>query len=123
MKILSTFIFALLLLSCSKTDDEDLKCYSFDIRQCRTDLFADFVSENESLETRESQMKAWLESENYEVKSIKLVEGFHQAVCEACDICPQEDRYFIQIDLEKTDANPDELRLFNYTEEPCGDHF
>ena len=111
-----------IILSCDK-DDNNRVCYSFDVRQCQTDEFADSVPESESEEMRELKMKQWLDDEGFDVKEVKLVLDFHNAVCEACDTCPQGDRYYIQV--TNADENPDvsTLRLLNYVEVSCDEFF
>lgn len=112
----------LYFVGCDKEAFES-SCYSFDIRQCQTDGFASEVPESDPVNQREKKMEAWLEDAGYKVEEIKLLVNFHAAVCEACDVCPQGDRYFIRV--KDSDDNPDaeELRLLNFEATPCGDAF
>jgi len=112
----------LAFVSCDKEELESL-CYSFDIRQCQSDGFASDVPESDPVDQRESKMKVWLEDSGYEVEEIKLLVNFHDAVCEACDICPQGDRYFIRVKDSEDNPDAEELRLLNFEETPCGDAF
>lgn len=98
----------------------DSACYSFDIRQCQTDLFADEIPETDSKSERETKMKNWLKDQDVFVENINLVIGFHEAVCEACHVCPQGDRYFIQV---FGTAEFSTLELLNLEEEACCDIF
>ena len=98
----------------------DAYCFSFDIRQCQTDIFASLIPESDSKKNREQKMSEWLESLNFEVDDVLLELNFHEAVCEACNVCPQGDRYFIQ--LNKTN-NLDNLNLLNLTTEDCCEIF
>lgn len=111
------------LTSCHKNDNEQV-CYSFDIRQCQTDLFAQDVPESDSKQLRESRMKQWLEEQGVStIRKITLDLGFHDVVCEACDICPQGDRYYIQLDEDSPAPDAAALRLLNFEEKNCSDIF
>ena len=122
MKFLMLLV-SMLMLSCSDNDccvNIETGCYSFDIRQCQTDGFADAVDIGGSVEARERTMKTWLESQNFEVVDIKLTEGFHEAVCEACDVCPQGDRYFVKIvEIDTVLGLAEELRLLSFEKTDC----
>ena len=85
--------------------------HAFDVRQCQADLFADAVSESEDRETREEQLKDWFELQGVDVHEIDLELDFHEAVCEACDVCPTGDRYFIQVDFNEQLDQYDLLNL------------
>ncbi len=113
---------SLFFIACGKNDD-DLLCFSFDIRQCQTDLFANEISENDEIGLRESKMHAWLKSNDIDVENVKLVINFHDAVCEACDVCPQGDRYYIKYNSNGNSSFSDSLKLLNFSEENCGDFF
>jgi hypothetical protein len=113
----------IVMVSCDKEDENHI-CYSFDIRQCQTDLFKDKISENETQENREILMEEWLEEQGLEIESVLLEINFHMAVCEACDVCPQGDRYFIQIEDEtKHSEILDTLRLLNLEKDTLCDKF
>jgi hypothetical protein len=108
MKIIYIFLLSVLMFSCKDDnccDIIDFECYSFDIRQCQTDEFADEISESESQEERESLMKSWLSDKGFRVEKVKLELDFHDAVCEACHVCPMGDRYFIQVSLKGDTSN------------------
>lgn len=123
MKKILSFILFISFLSCGDDDCSklnDSECISFDIRQCQTDLFADEIDENGSQEERENQMTAWLLENSIDVENVKLELNFHEAVCEACDVCPQGDRYFIQYSLG---SSLESLNLLNVTSEDCCDLF
>ena len=100
MKFIYVFLLTVFMFSCKEDPcciQIDFDCYSFDIRQCQTDEFADEIAESESQSLRESLMKSWLTDNGFAVEKVKLEEGFHENVCEACDICPQGDRYYMQV--------------------------
>ncbi len=122
MKLI-TILCVLFLTACSDKECcvfPDTTCYSFDVRSCSTDLFANAVTEDASIGDREQKMIEWLTTENIEVTEIKLVVGFHEAVCEACDICPMGDRYFIGLFEEISLSKAEKLRLLSFqVEEDC----
>ncbi|MBT8191455.1 MAG: hypothetical protein KJO29_13575 [Bacteroidia bacterium] len=122
MKVVVIIFTLLLSFSCNKDCPQliDSTCYSFDIRQCQTDSFSDAVPETDTRSDREIKMKAWLESKNIFLEKIRLEISFHDAVCEACHVCPQGDRYFIQ---EFGGGNIYDLDLLNLAEETCCDIF
>ena len=123
MKILYFLLFVGLGFTACDKDDENLSCFSFDIRQCQTDLFADDVPESDSQRDREDKMKEWLESKGYDVKKVKLHLNYHDAVCEACHVCPQGDRYFVQKNNSEAEESPETLQLLSYEEISCDDAF
>jgi len=118
------FCFALFLISCN--DDKeccvlpDTECFSFDVRQCQSDEFAEQVPENESIEMRENLMLSFLSEKGFAVQQVKLVENFHLAVCEACDICPMGARYFINVNVQSNNLTlGEELRLLSFESDDC----
>ncbi len=132
MRIHSLIIASIFLVSCISCGNDDEKayclkhddayCFSFDIRQCRTDLFAGFVQEDDNIEARQSNMKIWLENQNYKIEDIKLELQVYDAVCQACDVCPTGDRYTVYAYGQKGTAY-DTLNLLSVTTEDCCDIF
>ena len=125
MRLLLIFSIVAFFASCSDSENDclhpiDSVCFSFDIRQCQTDGFADSVSENGTVEERENGLKDWMESQNIFLEDVKLVTNFHEAVCEACHVCPQGDRYYIQLIAQ---TGLEDLDLLNLEEVECCDHF
>lgn len=103
-------------------DDSESVCFEFDQRQCAMDDWAELVPLSDSKSERESKMTAYLLLQDIKVKEIDLVINFHEAVCEACGVCPEADRFFIKIpveDLEKIEA----LDLLNGAAVDCNDFF
>ncbi|WP_235299170.1 hypothetical protein [Portibacter marinus] len=98
--------------------DNDL-CYEFDRRQCDGDEWSDIVPLGDSADDQETKMKAYLEDKGIDIEDITLVQNFHEFVCEACVVCPQGDRFFIQI-VDEEDVNIlEELELLNFEEAAC----
>ncbi len=121
--VIFLFLLTNLCFKCTcKDDGESGICYEFDQRQCAGDEWAEIVPQNEIKEQREKKMEAYLESKNIAIKEVLLVEGFHEAVCEACFICPEEDRFFIRLTKEDL-SKLQELDLLNLAEIDCADVF
>lgn len=129
MKKVSVLLIVLLLLtgfsSCefwTALKNEDAVCYEFDQRQCGTDEWAELVPLNDSNSERETKMKAYLITKGIAVIDVKLDPDFHEAVCEACDVCPEEGRFFVKFvgeDLQEFEA----LMLLNSAAIDCKDEF
>lgn len=113
------FLFNACHSACGCDVDPDRVCYAFDIRQCDTDVFSEDVSIAGSREAREDDLASWLEAQGIDVISVDLVIGFHQVVCEACDVCPQGDRYFIEIMDEFTTDELESFRFLNLDKRRC----
>jgi hypothetical protein len=110
------------LIQCCEKNEEEGICYEFDQRQCAGDDWSDVVPINDSKVQRQQKMKAFLLDQGIEVQEVSLVENFHEAVCEACFICPEEDRFFVRFnedDLSKLE----ELDLLNFAAVDCEDTF
>ena len=114
-------LFVSICLQCQPKDENTI-CFEFDQRQCAGDEWADLVPINDSKKDREKKMLSYLKSKNIEVKEIKLVVGFHEVVCEACFICPEQDRFFVKID-EEDELDFVELDLISSAKVDCGDVF
>lgn len=121
-------LFCIILFSCdSKTANtincDESTCYGFDIRQCGMDIFSDNIT-GTSKEDRELQMQQWLFNQNISA-DIHLEEMFYESVCEACQVCPEVDRYFVKI-LNSNSGHVErleELGLFNLELQNCKDYF
>jgi len=117
-------IFALLLMTAACTDRvccelPDEYCYSFDVRQCQTDLFAEAVVEDGSQADRESQMRAWLGEQDLNINDVQLKVQYLEGVCEACDVCPMGDRYFLRTYEPNLDVQVNSLQLLNFEKIDC----
>ncbi len=124
MKLVIAVLITLLSVGCFPLNEPpcpqsiDLRCFKFDIRQCQMDIFAPMIPESESIESREAKMKIWLESNGARIDKIRLILNYHEAACEACDRCPQGDKYVIMI-ISTTVPNIDSLKILNFEEADC----
>ena len=109
-------------IACDWCVDDEKICFEFDQRQCSGDVWAELVPINDEEEEREEKMKLYLESLGFTVFEVDLVVGYHTAVCEACNICPEEDRFFVQIDINEQSAF-EELDYLNSAVIDCRDAF
>lgn len=113
-------VFPFLFASCDSSDiKENRYCYGFDERQCETDLYASSVPFNEDNSQREADMLTWLKSQNIEVTRVELNPNFHEAVCEACHVCPLGARFYIYSESELDGSIAVDLQLLHFEEESC----
>ncbi len=134
MQLLQISIFSILifLMSCGEQTSNssspcDLgSCLGFDIRQCGEDVFSDEVLTTANIDDQTEQMVAWLLSNSIDVQ-VKLVENYYEAVCEACYICPESNRFFVQnkegMSASETKDKLEALELFNLKVEDCQEIF
>ena len=109
--------------ACDKSDaNENTVCYFFDQRQCAGDDWAEIIAENQSWTERERAMKSYFESKDIEVEDLFIEPLFHEAVCEACFVCPEQHRFFIKISEECKNVL-EGLELLNLGEGACEDLF
>ncbi|GLR16618.1 hypothetical protein [Portibacter lacus] len=118
---LSLFLLVNLCFQCDCDNDdlEDVSCFEFDQRQCAGDEWANEIPISDTEEVREQKMKTYLESKDIEVNSVNLVLNYHDGVCEACYICPEEHRFFVEINKEDQ-GKLEELDLLNLGFSDCG---
>jgi hypothetical protein len=128
---LSRFLSALIIIllfsssfACEKTanSNEENLCFYFDQRQCAGDDWAEIISNNTTWKEREEAMQSYLENQNIEVKDFYIEPLFHEAVCEACYVCPEQHRFFIKTEAENK-TNLEALDLLNFGEGDCADLF
>ena len=109
------FLF-ILSLSVSCGDSEDTAtCYSFDERQCSTDPWVPLDGLPFSLE---SVVTDYLSDQNIEISRILIDPDFHEAVCEACTVCPSGKRIYVDLDTEDI-SNIEALNLLNGETADC----
>ena len=117
------YIFLLLPLLFTSCDSNDIKdnqyCYGFDERQCETDLFASSVPFNENKTEREANMLSWLKSQNVDITSVEFDPNFHEAVCEACHVCPLGGRFYITSSSQLDSSIALDLQFLHFEEENC----
>lgn len=120
MKI-QLFLFLFIVLSASQCDkseiNQEINCYHFDERQCSTDPFHEGVTDRNQLL---DSIKLWLKSNGVDVITFSVNSEFHQAVCEACHICPVGPRYYITFPTNQSESF-EELELLNWGKDECVD--
>ena len=92
--VLSILIF-LIFSSCS-SEEEPTFCVSFDTRQCMGDLWASSVDRGASQSEQLAQFEDFLTQEGIEFKEVKMDFTFHDIVCEACFVCPENPRISVR---------------------------
>jgi len=136
MKYFFLPLILLTIISCNKTNipnsnnnpvvNEDIQeetpaykeCYQFDQRQCMTDSWADNFGLDLDGETKARRMKAWLGTQNVSVNRVVVDMNFHEFTCEACNTCPYEHRFFVELS-KKGKADMDKLKLLNLSSCDC----
>lgn len=123
MKYLFFFtVISLIFIACESTECCSFPpstCYSYQVRQCQTDLFAEAVDENGTDAERTEQMSMWLRENDIIVHNIKVRDDSTSIVCQACDTCPAGPIYSIAVydDVDSMDLAP--LRLLNLQSLNC----
>ena len=109
----------MLLSNCTdRVSNESTECWSFDVRQCGTDQYADLLIDDNSTSSKEQKIKTWLEENGATVARVRIAIDFHEGVCEACHVCPVGDRIFVQFEKGETpDAEALELLNFELNED------
>jgi len=132
MKLLIA-IFILSLCACqsqkaqpanTKVDQANLDeiCLSFDQRQCQTDAFAKYLPQEKSSDAMFVGMQTYLAEQNIKVLHMRIDMNFHEITCAACDVCPEQHRFFLS--LPKSEAEKvQNLNLLNLTDVDCQEHF
>lgn len=105
--------------STSSTEESTYtECYQFDQRQCMTDSWADDIGLGLNDTEKEKRMKAYLGSMGLKVNKVKVNPKFHEFVCEACDTCPYEHRFFVELSA-KGKRIIESLNLLNLSSYDC----
>jgi len=122
--LLMCLFFGACTTTTTSVNPQTFVCYGFDVRQCQADIFASAVTAS-SVAGRSDQMKDWLQNQGLEIGRVIVIEDFYDTVCEACTICPETFRFFVQVEDDATSAEMDiqRLELFNLEEVNCGDFF
>ena len=83
--------------------------------------FQNILNEN-NWEKRTKAMKNYLESKDVDVEDIYVDPNYHEAVCEACFVCPEAHRFFIEIEADDQ-TKLEALELLNLEEGDCAELF
>lgn len=115
--VLITFIM-LMLLSCSESEPDTRRCFSFDVRQCFGDPWGSMIDYNLLPEDQAAQFVAFFRSQGIMLTELRVQPSFHGAVCEACFVCPEGTRIFFRV--QETEATKFEsIDLLNFEEFAC----
>lgn len=122
ISIISVFTIAVFSACEKEKSFEDVLCYEFDQRQCAGDEWAELIPITDSESERVAKMKTYLETKNIRVKEVQLQIDYYPFVCEACNVCPELDRFYVQFDQEDL-SEFEQLDLLNFAEMTCSDRF
>ncbi len=104
------------MFTCTQVNDDltDGVCFGFDERQCGVDPFS--KTGNNAAKT--AAAKLFIEENGIQVLDIDFIENYYEAVCEACEVCPEAYRFIITIPEDKSEQIMT-LGLFNISKEGC----
>jgi hypothetical protein len=111
---------AISFFSCSEVVQE-FSCFHFDQRQCQTDEFGPDIAAADSSEWA-GIIKDYLEAKSINVEEVKVNFNHYDAVCEACDVCPEVHRFYVKIAFND-EGDLIDLDLMNLGEDNCGEFF
>ena len=117
------FIFVVILfsfLSCSDSVQEFV-CFHFDQRQCQTDEFGPDIAAADQSQWGEI-IKNYLSTKSVDVEEVFVNFEHYDAVCEACDVCPETHRFYIKIPV-LDQQNLLNLDLMSLGQDGCGEFF
>lgn len=122
-KLLSTCRFSLgflllLLLVINACDKDDNTCeYSFDQRACNFDVWAKSISSSDIMAKKDAVQK-YIKEQGINLLEIKVKDPYHEVVCEACGVCPEQHRFFVKIPSDQAKII-ESIDLFNLKIESC----
>lgn len=97
-------------------------CIGFDQRQCAIDDFAAYLPKDRNSDGMFEGMQLFFTEANIKVLHMRIDMHFYEIVCNACDVCPEQHRFFISIpssDLLKLKN----INLMNMSTVDCLEHF
>ena len=97
-------------------------CFSFDERQCRTDPWAENQEFNVDLETLEQEISDYLKDNGVDIVDVEIDPNYHDAVCEACHVCPSGKRIFISTSSDEM-QQLNSIDLLSLEKIECGEVF
>jgi hypothetical protein len=119
---MTCLLFAIVTILACNENDADTTCYSFDERQCHTDVWKDAANPPSSEASSISQLTAYLSDRNIEVADVTFDPNFYDAVCEACHVCPSGTRIFVKV-RETGVTKMSDLDLLNSESADCNSIF
>ena len=108
-------------ISCSDIATQQFSCYQFDQRQCQTDEFGPDIAAADPSDWTQV-ISDYLESKLIEVEEAKVNLQYYDAVCEACDVCPEVHRFYVQVAI-LDGSKMNDLNLMNLQEVDCDEFF
>lgn len=98
-------LFVLIALSCSyctdSVDDEQV-CYSFDLRQCNGDPWNSDVTRPFEPSELVALLSDYLNDNAVPTNRVTVDMTFHRFVCEACVVCPEGPRFYVELNASDT---------------------
>lgn len=97
-------------------------CIAFDQRQCQTDAFATYLTQAKSSDAMFQGMQSYLTDIGIKVVHMRIDMNFHEFTCAACDVCPEQHRFFISTPTSEV-AKLAQLKLLNFSKVSCSELF
>jgi len=106
----------------SDSDEEAEICIGFDQRQCGIDDFATFLPKDRNSDGMFAGMQLFLSEAGIKVLHMRIDMNFYEIVCNSCDVCPEQHRFFISIPSSEF-AKLKNINLMNMASVDCVEHF
>lgn len=113
-------ILVIAMFSCE--DNDESFCFSFDERQCATDIWKDDMNLSLTEAQKITALTDALQDLGIEVKEVNIDPNFHDAVCEACHVCPTGMRFYVKVSSDPG-QKIESLELLDYKVEACNSVF
>lgn len=97
-------------------------CFGFDQRQCEMDDFASYLPKDRNSDGMFKGMQLFLSEAQIKVLHMRIDMNYYEMTCSACDICPEQHRFFVSIPLTDTDKLKN-INLLNMSTVDCLEHF
>ena len=128
------FLFLVLVASCQSQKpstptqqaeapaQESEVCVGFDQRQCGIDDFSNYLPKDRNTDGMFAGMQRFLDEANVKVLHMRIDMKFYEIVCSACDVCPEQHRFFLSVPSSEL-AKLKNINLMNMTTVDCLEHF
>lgn len=102
--------------------EESEVCVGFDQRQCNIDDFSAYLPSDRNSEGMFEGMQRFLSDANIKVLHMRIDMKHYELVCNTCDICPEQHRFFLSVPSSEL-AKLKNINLMNMTTVDCLEHF
>ncbi|MEE9373121.1 MAG: hypothetical protein V3V00_08720 [Saprospiraceae bacterium] len=82
------------------------------------DPWTDSVDRNADAISQANQLHSYFSSMSISIEAVKADPNYHDIVCEACFICPENPRYLVKANIDEI-IKLEALELLNFTSINC----